>query len=157
MKTCAETSGPCSTSTLPQHQKKSGTHHFSLLERSADSANPRKRMKLRFSRRLIKWPMHQPVCSSHSKRILHVETGRWRLQRRRLVQQRDSAYGLRRASDALLVGLFLHPSLHFFRRDLFDVGGDSPVVTKRIFDASAAVAVELVLRLANRGCTCLQC
>src|SRR6266851_2948390 len=76
--------------------------------------------------------MHQPGCSGRSKLFLRLETGRWRLRRRRLVRSRGSGRG----SEALLVGLFLLPSLHFFRRDLFEVSGYSPVVAQRIFDAA---------------------
>src|SRR6266581_9138124 len=94
--------------------------------------------------------MHQPGCSGRSNLFLRLETGRWRLRRRRLVRSRGSGRG----SEALLVGLFLLSSLYFFRRDLFEVSGYAPVVAQRIFDAGVVVAVELVLRLAHRGCTC---
>src|SRR6266487_3281297 len=59
-------------------------------------------------------------------------------------------------SDVSLVCAFFDPSLHFLRRHVLDMGGDSPNVADRVSNAGVSVTVELVCWFANRGSACFQ-
>src|SRR6266487_5578253 len=59
-------------------------------------------------------------------------------------------------SDVSLVCAFFHSSLHFLRRHVLDMGGDSPNVADRVSNAGVSVTVELVCWFANRGPACFQ-